>query len=702
MSWLRVARGPRHVRRSGRPPSPRFIAFSLGVVLIAALVIVANSTRLSSGNRLLDGLALVLAALCCVGALRRARRRRSDGPGSALSRSWKLLPRAFPYLRPYRGKAALSVALTVLSAAAALAEPIPFAFIIDTVIAQREPPEWLSSIVGEQPGALIITAVLASLALTLATGGLTVVNEYLTTSVDQRMVLDFRSDLFRHVQRLSLTFHDNMKTGQLMYQVNNQADSLGQIIVSLPSFAQSFLTLGGMLYVTYRIDPYLALLTTAVVPVVYYSTTLYANRVEPQLLHVRRLEGENLSIVHEAMAMLRVIVTFGRERHEYDRFRKQGERAVDARVKLTVRETAFQLLVGFITAFGTAAVLAFGAFQVLRDEITGGQLVIVLSYVAAVYAPLETMTNSVTSLQQQFISFGHALGLLDTAPEITEKPGAEALGRAKGDLAFEHVSFGYKGRRSTLKDLTFQISAGQALAIIGPTGAGKSTLVSLIPRLYDVGEGCVRIDGKDVRDLTLESLRAQFSIVLQEPLLFAGSIAENIGYGRLGATQEEIEQAAKDANAHDFITALPKGYATELGERGAKISGGERQRLAVARAFLRDAPILILDEPTSSIDSRTEGVILEALDRLMVGRTTVMIAHRLSTVRRADKILVLNQGELVEQGTHDELLQRPGLYRQLWEAQTRHVEQPSALAASPDGDVQEPNIEQLAGDGVSG
>jgi ABC-type multidrug transport system fused ATPase/permease subunit len=669
--------------------------------LVAALVTVVASPRAPSGNRVLAGLVLVLAAFGGVGAVRRARRRRSDKPGSALSRSWKLLPRAFPYLRPYRGKSALSVALTVLSAAAALAEPIPFAFIIDTVLSQRDPPEWLTSIVGDSPATLIIVAVLASLALTLATGGLTVVNEYLTTSVDQRMVLDFRSDLFRHVQRLSLTFHDNMKTGQLMYRVNDQADSLGQIIVALPSFAQSFLTLVGMLYITYRIDPYLALLAMAVVPVVYYSTTLYANRVEPQLQHVRRLEGENLAIVHEAMAMLRVIVTFGRERHEYDRFRAQGERSVDARVKLTVRETSFQLLVGFITAFGTAAVLALGAFQVLRDEISGGQLVIVLSYVAAVYAPLETMTNSVTSLQQQFISFGHALGLLDTAPEITEKPDAEALGRARGELTFERVSFGYKGRGSTLKSLSFHLPAGQALAIIGPTGAGKSTLASLIPRLYDAGEGCVCIDGWDVRDLTLESLRAQFSIVLQEPLLFAGSIADNIGYGRLGATQEEIEQAAKDANAHDFITALPKSYATELGERGAKISGGERQRLAVARAFLRDAPILILDEPTSSIDSRTEGVILEALDRLMVGRTTVMIAHRLSTVRRADKILVLNHGELVEQGTHDELLQRPSLYRQLWEAQTRHVDQPNAAKKSPNGVAKEPDIEQLAAEAVS-
>jgi ATP-binding cassette subfamily B protein len=635
------------------------------------------------------------------GGLHRRPKQKAPTTTGALSRGWHLLPRAVPYLRPYRRFAVLSVLLTIVSAAAALAEPWPLAFIVDTVLAQRPPPELITSLVGDGSGALILFAVGASLLLTLLAGGLMVLNDYLTTSVDLRMVLDFRSDLFRNAQRLSLTFHDDNRTGMLMYRINQQAASLGAIVVALPAFAQSGLTVLGMIYITYRIDPHLAMLAVAVVPFVYYSTTAYANRVEPRLLKVRELEGNNLSIVHEAMAMLRVVVTFGRERHEYRKFRQQGEQAVDARINLTVRQTAFQLLVNFITAVGSVTVLGVGAYQVLRGQITAGELLIVLAYVAAVYTPLEQMTHSMMTMQEQFIGFKHALDLLDTEPEIKEKPAAVSLDRARGEIVFEHVDFSYPARPNTLKDVCFHVPAGSAVAVIGPTGAGKSTLASLLPRLYDVTDGCIRLDGHDLRDLALESLRDQFSIVLQEPLLFSGSIAENIAYGRPGCSQDEIETAAQAANAHEFIMRLPQKYETPLGERGAKISGGERQRIAVARAFLRDAPILILDEPTSSIDSRTEGVILEALERLMVGRTTLMIAHRLSTVRRADKILVLNRGELVEQGTHDELVADGGLYRQLWQAQQMHDDRVMSEQHADAEDVEEAMIEELATDPVA-
>ncbi|HWC11508.1 MAG TPA: ABC transporter ATP-binding protein, partial [Acidimicrobiales bacterium] len=539
-----------------------------------------------------------------------------------------------------------------------------------TVLEDRDPPGWITGLVGDERGALILFAVGASLLITLLSGGLTVLNEYVMTKADQRMVLDFRSDLFRHAQRLSLAFHDDTRTGILMYRINNQADSVGQILVALPTLGQSLLTLLGMLFVAYRIDPVLSLVAVAIVPFIYYSTTYYSNRIEPQLLRVRNMEGRNLAIVHEAMAMLRVVVSFGRERHEFERFRRQGEEAVDARIKLTVRQTAFQLVVSLITALGTAAVLGVGAFRVIGGHISAGELLVVMSYIAAVYAPLETVTNSMTTYQEKFISFDHALSLLDTPVDVEEKENATVLVRSRGGIELQDVGFSYSSRPGTLKDISFVIRPGEAVALVGPTGAGKSTLVSLLPRLYDPEKGRVLIDGVDVRDLTVDSLRAQFSIVLQEPLLFSGSIADNIGYGRQGATQAQIEEAAKAANAHDFIVKLPQGYETQLGERGAKISGGERQRISVARAFLRNAPILILDEPTSSIDSRTEAVILEALERLMEGRTTIMIAHRLSTIRSADRILVLNDGRLVEEGTHNELLAGDGLYRQLWQAQT--------------------------------
>jgi ABC-type multidrug transport system fused ATPase/permease subunit len=603
----------------------------------------------------------------------------NDAPRrGALRRGWKLLPRALPYLKPYWKQATCSIGLTVLLAALTLAEPWPLAFIVDTVLGHKPAPAWVTGLVGSNNGARIALAVVGSLLITLLAGGLTVVNEYLTTTVNLRMILDFRSVMFRHAHRLSLSYHDETRSGVTLYRINAQAGAIGPIVTSLPDLVQSLLTLVGMAWIVFRIDPILAAVALAVVPVIAYSTNYYANRIEPDLLRVRALEGFNLAIVHEALAMLRVIVAFGRERHEYDRFRQQGEQTVGARVRLTVRQTLFKLAVGLATAAGTAAVLGLGAYRVLRGDLTAGELLVILAYIASVYGPLEMLTTTLSSFQGLFVEFDHALELIDHPLEIDEKPGAVDIDRARGDVSFEHVGFSYATRPGVLNDVSFRVGAGRSVAIVGPTGAGKSTLVSLLPRFYDPQTGTVRIDGIDVADLTLVSLRSQFSIVLQEPLLFTGSIAENIRYGKPGCTTDEIVHAARSANAHDFIMKLPEQYSTMLGERGVKISGGERQRIAVARAFLRDAPILILDEPTSSIDSRTEEVILDALDRLMAGRTTIMIAHRLSTVRHVDEILVIDHGEIVQRGMHDALVDQPGLYRQLWEAQIRDPRRPRA------------------------
>jgi ATP-binding cassette, subfamily B, bacterial len=402
----------------------------------------------------------------------------------------------------------------------------------------------------------------------------------------------------------------------------------------------------------------------------YYAMTLYGVRIVPRLERVQSLEWQSLSIVNEAMGMLRVIVPFGRERYEHRRFREQGETAVDSRVALTVRQTAFNLAVTTCTAIGTGLVFFFGFRAEFRGEITIGEMIILLSYIAAVYSPLEQISSTVGSLHQQFVQLRASFDLLDMEPEVKEQPGAIAIGRAVGNVTLEGVAFTYKGRRETLTDIALDVSAGQRIAIVGPTGAGKTTLISLLVRFYDPQVGRILIDGIDIRRLTLESLRAQISLVLQEPLLFSGTVASNIRYGRLEATMEQIIEAARAANAHDFISRLPQGYETQLGERGAQVSGGERQRIAVARAFLKDAPILLLDEPTSSIDSKTESVILDSLERLVVGRTSFMIAHRLSTVRHADKIVVLDNGRIVQQGTHEELLVRDGLYRQLHDAQS--------------------------------
>jgi ATP-binding cassette, subfamily B, bacterial len=400
---------------------------------------------------------------------------------------------------------------------------------------------------------------------------------------------------------------------------------------------------------------------------------------------VKGMEGETLSIIHEAVSMLRVIVAFGREAYEYERFREQGRRAIGARIKVTVRQAIFSLAVNTTTAIGTAVVLGYGTYLALGGRLTVGELLIVVAYIGSVYKPLEAISGTMGALQDHIVNLQIAFDLLEKEPDIRDMPGATVVSRAKGHVRFEGVGFDYPGRVGTLKDISVEAVSGQAIAIVGPTGAGKSTLVSLLPRFYDPAEGRIVIDGVDIRTMTLKSLRQQISIVLQEPLLFSSTVADNIRYGRLDASMDEIVDAARQANAHDFIMRLPQQYETPLGERGAQLSGGERQRIAVARAFLKDAPILILDEPTSSIDSRTEAVILDALERLIVGRTTFLVAHRLSTLRSVSRIVVLNQGRITESGTHEELLARGGLYRQLHDVQTGKVKRQlqSVLSAQP-------------------
>ena len=598
---------------------------------------------------------------------------------------FKDFPRVLPYLRPHRKLAAGSLGIVFASTAMALLSPWPLAILIDTVLGNDPLPSLLGVLDGLGRYELLAFAVITGLVVTGLEHGLAVVDDYINTKLDQSMVLELRSDMFRHAHRLSLAWHDQKKTGMLMYQINDQASAVGSITVSLPPLLQSVLTLVGMFVVVYLIEPSLALVALSVVPFIYYSAGYYARRIQPRIMHVRNLEGTSLAIVHEAMSMMRVIIAFGRESYEYRRFRKQSKEAVDARVDLTVRQTLFSLVVTMTTAIGSALVLAYGAYHVLKDRMTAGELLVVMGYIAALYKPLEQISHTVSSLQQQFISLRNALDLLDTEPDIVERADAIAFDRAAGAVAYENVSFGYSGRPGTLKDVSFEAPAGARVAVVGPTGAGKSTLLHLLPRFYDPKHGRVLIDGHDVRDLRLDALRAQISIVQQEPLLFAGSIRANIAYGRLDASEQEILDAARAANAHDFISALPKGYDTDLGERGAKLSGGERQRISVARAFLKDAPILILDEPTSAIDSRTEAVILEALARLMEGRTTFMVAHRLSTIRDSDLILVVNHGAIVEQGTHDELLDAGGLYAELHDAQHGAPRRQAAAVIGADG-----------------
>jgi ATP-binding cassette, subfamily B, bacterial len=586
---------------------------------------------------------------------------------------WKALPRTRPYLRPYRRLLVGVMALTVVTALLGLAEPWPLAIILNEVLGQEEPSGFLRTIFGDDPTIWIVLVSMVVLRfLIIAVGnGFTVLSHYLGSTLEQNMVLDLRSDLFAHAQRLSLTFHDQRQTGALMSQINLQAAAVGNIVMVIPPIAEAALTLVGMLVIALLIDWQLALLSLIVLPLLLRSFNAYGRRIVPRVQKVQQLEWRSLSIVHESMAMLRVIVSFGRESHEHRRFREQGKVAVDERVKLTVSQSLYTLGVQTATAAGTSLVLGVGAWHVMEGTISLGELIVLMTYIASVYQPLEQISMTIGTIHEQLVQFTASLDLLDTDPEVKEKPDAVEIDRARGRVEARDVGFSYKGRHDTLADVSFRAQPGERIAIVGHTGAGKSTLMSLLIRFYDPHQGGISIDGVDIRDLKLHSLRQQISVVLQDPLLFSGTIAENIRYGKLDATEAEIVAAAKAANAHDFITGLPMGYETPLGERGAHISGGERQRISVARAFLKDAPILILDEPTSSIDSKTEAVILDALDELMEGRTSFIVAHRLSTVRHADQILVLSAGRIVERGSHDELLRSGTIYRQLHEAQTR-------------------------------
>ena len=611
------------------------------------------------------------------------------GPGLTFTQGLKtFLPRILPYIKPYRGLAAITAVMYALMTLIGLLEPWPLKILIDSAL--TEPMSPLPAVVTRVTGemlssrtAVLLFAVLAQLGLTALANAAGVVDAYANTKLEAGMALDFRGDLFDRTQQMSFAYHDQRRSGMRLYIVNNLGSAAPTLIMSVLPLLQSVATLIGMFWISLAIDRDLALVSLVVVPFLYYSVGYYSRNIRAPIYKVRRMEGETLSIIHEALSMLRVIVAFGRESHEFRRFRAQGERAIDARVKLTVRQTLFSLAVNTTTAVGSAIVLGLGAYHVLQGRLTIGEMLIVITYVASVYSPLESISTTVGSFQEQFVGLQMAFDVLDSEPDIKDAPGAQQVHRAAGRVTFENVQFNYTSRVDTLKDINFEAEEGQVIAIVGPTGAGKTTLASLLPRFYDPTGGRILLDGTDIKELTVRSLRDQISIVLQEPLLFSTSITDNIRYGRLDATSDEIVEAAKAANAHGFIMELPEKYDSLVGERGAQLSGGERQRIAVARAFLKNAPILVLDEPTSSIDSKTELVILEALDRLMLGRTTFMIAHRLATIRHADQILVLNKGRLVQRGSHSELVGQDGLYKHLHDMQTGEIRRRVKAALEP-------------------
>ena len=577
----------------------------------------------------------------------------------------------------------LAVIATMLAGVALdVVGPLPLKVLIDNVLGTTPLTGWLHTLAVHLPGggsrqALLAWTVTATLLIFFVRWAATLADTYANIGFGQHLTYDLAADLFTHLQRLSLRYHARQTVGDLIRRVTGDTTAASVVVGSavLPAVA-GLVTLAGMFAVMLSLDRELTLLALVVLPLMVGTVRRYAGPMADRAYAQAQVEGGLYTTVEQTLTALPAVQAFGAEQAQNARFARGTAAMMTAIVRTTAVQFKFKVLIGFSTALGTALILYVGGHHVLDGTLSVGGVVVFLSYLTALYGPLELLLYSSSTLQEAVGAARRVFEVLDSVPEVADPPRGIALGRVHGAIRFEGVDFAYDPGRAVLQGLTLDVQPGEVMAIVGPSGAGKTTLVGLVPRFADPSAGRIMLDGVDLRDITLRSLRAQVSLVLQDPFLFPVSIAENIAYGTPHASRDQVESAARAAGAHDFITALPDGYDTTVGERGGTLSGGERQRISIARALLRDAPILVLDEPTASLDAQTESDLLDALERLMAGRTTLVIAHRLSTVRRADRIGVLDGGMVVESGTHAELVAAGGLYAHL------HALQAGAAAAA--------------------
>jgi len=577
-------------------------------------------------------------------------------------------------LREVRGRLLFAALCTLGATAAELLKPWPLKIILDHVILDKPVPRALRALSGLFPAGkvpLLLEAAAGIVVIALLGGLFSYFQIFITSSIGYRMVYALRRELFTHLQTLSLGFHTHARSGDLLTKIAGDTNTLKDVFAdSILKFTSYVLTVAGMLAILAAIDWKIGFIALATLPFLGYSLLHLYRKTKLSVKTQKRQEGKVASRMSEVLQAVPLVQAFARERYEAEQFDAVTQETVRESIRVARLEAAATRSSEIITALGTAAAVLFGAFQVLQGRMLPGDLVLVVGYLTSMYKPIRQLAKLSTDFSKAMASAERISEILDIEPEIVDRPDALPAKGLRGEIVFRDVSFDYGDGRDVLRNVSFAVAPGQRLALVGVSGAGKSTIVSLILRLYEAQQGAILIDGRDIRQYRRASLRRHIGLVLQQSILFGATIRENIAYGKPRATSQEIEAAARAANADEFIRELEHGYDTVIGERGATLSGGQRQRIAIARALIRDAPILILDEPMTGLDGESEGKVREALDRLTAGKTSVIVTHDLQSVADADQVLVLDGGSVVDRGTHAELVERSGRYRELYEAVT--------------------------------
>ena len=570
--------------------------------------------------------------------------------------------RLLQYMRPYIRRFILAVFCIIMAAAANLYLPWIIKDMVDKVLAEKD--------------MFMLNVISAGIVITFLVRGIFYYGQsYLVSYIGERVIIDVREVMFKKFQRLPMAYFDRHQTGETMSYITNDVNAIQSALVSqlIEMVTEGSILVGSIIMMLY-LDWKLSLLTLVVIPLVGQAMKIFGRKLKRNGTVIQERMADITSLLQESVSSVRVVKTFVREDYEIDRFKKQNLLNFQAAMKNVQLTSLLTPTVEFLAAVSVTFIVWFGGYEVLNGEITAGALIAFLTYAVNLANPVKRLSRVYGSIQKAMAAVDRVFAVIDLPEPLADKPGVAVLPEIQGHVVLDHVSFGYKDDILALEDVSIEAKPGQMIAFVGPSGAGKSTIANLLPRFYEINNGSISIDGHDIRDVTIKSLREQIGIVPQETMLFSTSVRENIRYGRLDATDEEVEAAARAANADGFIRDLPQGYDTQIGERGLNLSGGQRQRMAIARAILKNPRILILDEATSALDTESEKVVQAALDKLMVGRTSFVIAHRLSTIFNADQIYVIDNGRIKEHGTHDELLAKNGLYSYLYNIQFNRKE----------------------------